>query len=105
MTSTPEAAIFPDESASESSLQVTLCAVCSSDPKEPDEIDALVKGPSAAPASKLEVAKDVALVTGRFIKTLLQRLPDVADGDPIKVALGITKLILDIVDVSYTDLR
>ena len=63
------------------------------------EIDALVNKPSDPPPSKFEAAKDVALVTGRFIRTLLQKLPDVVDGNPAKVALGIAKLILDIRDV------
>ena len=71
-------------------------------PQEPEEVDALTKNTNDSPPSKLEIVKDTALVTGRFIKTLLQRLPDVADGDPIKVAFGITKLILDIVDVGHT---
>ena len=55
--------------------------------------------------SKLDVAKDVALVTARFAKTLLQRLPDVAEGNPVKAALTIAKLILDVRDVSHIYLR
>ena len=107
MASIPEVVIIPDsdESASKSSLRVILWEVCSSDLQEPDEIDALVKGPHAPAPSELEVVKDAALVTGRFIKTLLQKLPDVAEGNPVKAALGIVKLILDISDVSCTDLR
>lgn len=68
-------------------------------PQELDEVDAWVGRSSDLPKSTLEVAKDAALVTLRFTKTLLQRLPDVADGNPVKVALGIAKLILDIRDV------
>ena len=70
--------------------------------QEPDEVDALVKTQSGPAPTKLKVMKGVALVTARFIGTLLQRLPDVADGDPVKAALGIAKLILDIRKVSHT---
>ena len=52
--------------------------------------------------SRLDVAKDAALVTARFAKTLLQRLPDIVEGNPVKAALGIAKLILDIRDVGHT---
>jgi len=65
----------------------------------------LVKNPMDPTPSRLDVAKDVALVTGRFAKTLLQRLPDVAEGNPVKAALGIAKLILDIRDVGHIHLR
>ena len=59
-------------------------------------------GPSS---SALAVAKDLGLVTWRFTQTLLRRLPDVADENPVKVALGIAKLILEIKDVGYLSLR
>ena len=73
--------------------------------QEPDQDDALVNNPMDPTPSRLDVAKDVALVTVRFVKTLLQRLPDVAEGNPVKAALGIAKLILDIRDVSHIHLR
>ena len=56
--------------------------------------------PSGPSPSVLSATKDVGLVTWRFTQTLLKRLPDVADGNPVKVAFGIAKLILDIKDVS-----
>ena len=43
-------------------------------------------------------------MTWRFTQTLLKKLPDVADGNPVKVALGVAKLILDIKDVSRSRL-
>ena len=73
--------------------------------QEPDQVDALVNNPMDPTPSRLDVAKDAALVTARFAKTLLQRLPDVAEGNPVKAALGIAKLILDIRDVSHIHLR
>ena len=73
--------------------------------QEPDEIDALVKRTSAPPPGKLKAAKDATRVTGRFIGTLLKRLPDVVDGNPAKVALGIAKIILDIRDVCHIYVR
>ena len=34
-----------------------------------------------------------------FTQTLLERLPDVADENPVKLAFGIARLILDIEEV------
>ena len=45
------------------------------------------------------VAKDVGSVAWRFTQTVLKRLPDVTDGNPVKTALGIVKLIIEITDV------
>ena len=53
----------------------------------------------------LSVAKDLASVTGRFVQTLLKRLPDVTDGNPVKAALGIAKLIIEISEVSQLPLH
>lgn len=50
-------------------------------------------------ASALLVAKDVGSVAWRFTQTVLKRLPDVTDGNPVKTALGIVKLIIEITDV------
>ncbi|KIJ90176.1 hypothetical protein K443DRAFT_15452 [Laccaria amethystina LaAM-08-1] len=40
--------------------------------------------------------KDILGVTGRAITTLAKRLPDIADPNPVKVALGLVKLIIEI---------
>ena len=43
--------------------------------------------------------KDILKLTGRSILTLTKRLPEVVDGNPVKVALGLVKLIIDIQQV------
>ncbi|KIJ94396.1 hypothetical protein K443DRAFT_683759, partial [Laccaria amethystina LaAM-08-1] len=40
--------------------------------------------------------KDSLKVTGRAILTLAKRLPDIADPNPVKIALGLVKLIIEI---------
>ncbi|PPQ93508.1 hypothetical protein CVT25_005206, partial [Psilocybe cyanescens] len=40
--------------------------------------------------------KDVLSVTGRSILTLTKRLPGIIDGNPVKMALGLVKLIIEI---------
>ncbi|PPQ94965.1 hypothetical protein CVT25_004210, partial [Psilocybe cyanescens] len=40
--------------------------------------------------------KDVLAVTGRSILTLTKRLPVIVDGNPVKMALGLVKLIIEI---------
>ncbi|KIJ91544.1 hypothetical protein K443DRAFT_478327, partial [Laccaria amethystina LaAM-08-1] len=40
--------------------------------------------------------KDILEVTGRSITTLAKRLPDIADPNPVKIALGLVKLIIEI---------
>ena len=40
------------------------------------------------------------MISWRLTQSLLKRLPDVTDGNPVKIAFGIAKLILEIADVS-----
>ncbi|KAG6835387.1 hypothetical protein H0H93_001943, partial [Arthromyces matolae] len=49
-----------------------------------------------APSKPVFKTKDTLKVTGRFIQTLLKKLPDVADGNPVKIALGLAKMIVEI---------
>ena len=59
----------------------------------------VVKAPASASPNTMAVAKEVGLVTWRLTQTLLKRLPDLSDPNPVKLAFGIAKLILDIKDV------
>jgi len=43
--------------------------------------------------------KDILGVTGRSILTLAKRLPEIADPNPVKIALGLVKLIIEIQQV------
>ena len=43
--------------------------------------------------------KDILEVTGRSILTLAKRLPEIADPNPVKIALGLVKLIVEIQQV------
>ena len=43
--------------------------------------------------------KDALKFTGRFTQMLMKRLADVADGNPVKAALGIAKAIIEIKEV------
>jgi hypothetical protein len=43
--------------------------------------------------------KDILKLTGRSILTLTKKLPDIVDGNPVKVALGLVKLIVEIQQV------
>ena len=53
---------------------------------------------SPAP-SALKSAKVIGAVAWRFTQTLLKRIPDVVDENPVKVAFGIAKLILELSEV------
>ena len=48
----------------------------------------------------MDGVKDTLGVAGRFAKTLLQKLPDVVDTNPVKVALSVAKVVLEAKDVS-----
>ncbi|KIJ90137.1 hypothetical protein K443DRAFT_686937 [Laccaria amethystina LaAM-08-1] len=45
--------------------------------------------------------KDVLKVTGNAITTVAKRLPDLADPNPVKIALGLVKLIIEIQQVRH----
>ena len=43
--------------------------------------------------------KGILKLTGRSIPTLTKRLPEIVDGNPVKMALGLAKLIIEIQQV------
>jgi hypothetical protein len=45
--------------------------------------------------------KDILKVTGNAITTVAKRLPDLADPNPVKIALGLVKLIIEIQQVRH----
>ena len=45
------------------------------------------------------IAKDRLGVASRFTQTLLKKLPDCVDTNPVKVAFSIAKVIIEIKDV------
>lgn len=47
----------------------------------------------------LATTKDDLLVGLGFTEMLLKKLPDIVDGNPVKVAFGIAKVVLQIKDV------
>jgi hypothetical protein len=52
---------------------------------------------SRLPPPKAEsTTKDTLKVTGRFIQTLMTKLPGIVDGNPVKMALGLAKVIIEI---------
>ncbi|KAG6819942.1 hypothetical protein H0H93_007148 [Arthromyces matolae] len=51
------------------------------------------------PSKPVSKTKDTLKVTGRFIQTLVKKFPDVADGNPVKIALGLAKMIVEIKQV------
>ena len=48
----------------------------------------------------MDKAKDYLNVSKSFSVTLLKRVPEIVDGDPVKVAFNLAKLILDLKEVS-----
>ena len=45
------------------------------------------------------VTKDGLGVASRFLLTLLKRLPECVDGNPVKVAFSVAKVIIDVANV------
>ena len=45
------------------------------------------------------ITKDGLGVTSRFLQTLLKRVPECVDTNPVKVAFSIAKVIIEIKDV------
>ena len=52
-----------------------------------------------APPKTVSTAKESFKVTGRFIQTLMTKLPEIVDGNPVKMALSLAKLIIEIKQV------
>ena len=47
------------------------------------------------------VAKDLGGVALRLVETIIKKLPDIADENPVKVAFGFARLILEIKEVGH----
>ena len=52
-------------------------------------------------SDRKEIAQDGLGVASRFVQTLLKRLPDCVDTNPVKVAFSIAKIIIEIKDVGF----
>ncbi|KAF5326801.1 hypothetical protein D9619_004041 [Psilocybe cf. subviscida] len=50
---------------------------------------------TATPSNLTENVMDALGVAGRFAKTLLKKLPDLAEPNPVKLALGVAKAVLE----------
>jgi hypothetical protein len=61
--------------------------------------EATANSPSVAASPTPSPAKDAFGVTLRFTQTLMKRLPDIVDGNPVKMALSLAKAIIQIKDV------
>ena len=51
---------------------------------------------SRSPPKAVSTTKDSLKVAGRFIQTLMTKLPEIADGNPAKMALSLAKVIIEI---------
>ena len=49
--------------------------------------------------STLDVAKDYLGVTGTFLQTILKKVPDVVDGNPVKMFFSLAKVIVELKEV------
>ncbi|RXW22644.1 hypothetical protein EST38_g3197 [Candolleomyces aberdarensis] len=61
--------------------------------------EAAVDSSPAAASPTISPAKDALKVTLRFTQMLMKKLPEIVDGNPVKVALGLAKAIIQIKDV------
>jgi hypothetical protein len=61
--------------------------------------EATANSPSMAASPTPSAVKDVLGVTLRFTQTLMKKLPDIVDGNPVKMALSLAKTIIQIKDV------
>ncbi|RXW17245.1 hypothetical protein EST38_g8608 [Candolleomyces aberdarensis] len=59
---------------------------------------ATVDSSVAATSSAQSTPKDALKVTLNFTQTLMKRLPEIIDGNPVKMALSLVKMIIDIKD-------
>ncbi|KAJ2928324.1 hypothetical protein H1R20_g8771, partial [Candolleomyces eurysporus] len=60
--------------------------------------EATVGSSPAATSSAQSTAKDALKVTLNFTQTLMKRLPEIVDGNPVKMALSLVKAIIQIKD-------
>ena len=49
-----------------------------------------------APPKTVSTTKEGLKVTGRFIQTLMTKLPEIVDGNPVKMALSLAKVVIEI---------
>ena len=49
-----------------------------------------------APPKTVATTKESLKVTGRFIQTLMTKLPEIVDGNPVKMALSLAKVVIEI---------
>ncbi|RXW20163.1 hypothetical protein EST38_g5706 [Candolleomyces aberdarensis] len=61
-------------------------------------VEATVGSSPAATSSRQSAAKDALKVTLNFTQTLMKKLPEIVDGNPVKMALGLVKVIIQIKD-------
>jgi len=69
-----------------------------------ETIDNLIETPVEHGTPK-STAKDILGVASNFTQMLLKKAPDVMDGNPVKVAFGIARTILQIKDVCHCSSR
>jgi len=50
----------------------------------------------SAPPKAVSTTKENLKVAGRFIQTLMTKLPEIVDTNPAKMALGLAKVIIEI---------
>ena len=49
-----------------------------------------------AQSKTVSTTKESLKVTGRFIQTLMTKLPEIVDGNPVKMALSLAKVVIQI---------
>ena len=53
-------------------------------------------GSQSTPSMTVSTKKENLKVAGRFIQTLMTKLPEIVDTNPVKMALGLAKVIIQI---------
>jgi len=52
--------------------------------------------PQLAPPNTISTTKENLKVAGRFIQTLMTKVPEIIDGNPVKMAFSLAKVIITI---------
>ena len=68
--------------------------------KEGLETNLTIAEPTHVPDWKAATKEGLG-VASRFLQTLLKRLPECVDGNPVKVAFSVAKVIIDVANVRY----
>ena len=94
----PTIAVSSSQSLGEYILQLHLAhAYAYTIPQEPISRTAETLTNSQSPLQKaISTTRDSLKVAGRFIQTLMTKLPAIADGNPAKMALSLAKVIIKI---------